>query len=262
MTFRQIILNAVGIGVICGFLLSLSQMTWVSPIIIAAEAYEAHPVIGAASHQHSKQNSTPEPTVKHEHNSDEWSPEDGTERTGYTVASNIFAAIGFAAIFLSAMSFLQVQGKIHLNGLQGAVKGLLWGGAGFMVFFVTPGLGLPPEIPGTEAAAIENRQTWWLLAVIAAAIAVYITAFAKTKLKWLALLVIALPFVIGAPHLSGPAFTHPDPQIVARLTDLHHQFIVATGLSNLVFWLLLGGTCAWALSRSVSKGWIETNVAR
>ncbi|NQZ10995.1 MAG: CbtA family protein, partial [Algicola sp.] len=49
MTFRRIILNAVGIGVFCGFLLSLSQITWVSPIIFAAEAYEAHPVIQPAS---------------------------------------------------------------------------------------------------------------------------------------------------------------------------------------------------------------------
>ncbi|MCJ8268519.1 MAG: CbtA family protein, partial [Psychrosphaera sp.] len=92
-------------------------------------------------------------------------------------------------------------------------------------------------------------------------IAVYIAAFAKTKLKWVALLVIALPFVIGAPHLNGPAFTHPDPQVVARLTELHHQFIVATGLSNLFFWLLLGGACAWALSRSASNDWNDKNVA-
>ncbi|NQZ10854.1 MAG: CbtA family protein, partial [Algicola sp.] len=210
----------------------------------------------------------------HQHNSDEWSPEDGRERTGYTIASNILAAIGFAAIILSGMSFLQVQGKIRLyedksgdkGAIKGVFKGIVCGAAGFIVFFVTPGRGLPPEIPGTEAAAIENRQTWWLLAVGAAAIAVYIAAFAKTKLKWLALLVIALPFIIGAPHhtvqgVAGPAFTHPDPQVVARLTELHHQFIVATGLSNLFFWLLLGGACAWALSRSASNDWNDKNVA-
>ncbi|MCJ8271077.1 MAG: CbtA family protein, partial [Psychrosphaera sp.] len=90
MTFRRIILNAVGIGVFCGFLLSLSQITWVSPIIFAAEAYEAHPVIQPALHQHAGlsdqqklQNQQSVTAAAHQHNSDEWSPEDGSERTGY-----------------------------------------------------------------------------------------------------------------------------------------------------------------------------------
>ena len=279
MVFRRIIFNAIFVGLLTGLLLSVVQIMGVTPIIFAAETYEieeeapavvvehlqeaqsvvhdhaahSHDELGHSTQGHDEQSSaleTVQATDVHEHDPEAWGPEDGAERTFYTVLSNVFAGIGFSAVILALMSQLQLQGITQIN----VMKGLAWGIAGFAAFFVAPGLGLPPEIPGTQAAAIENRQLWWVLAVICAGVGIAILAFAPVKLKLLGVLSIALPYLIGAPHITGPEFTHPDPAAVTALIELHHQFIVASGVANLVFWAALGVACAWVLNRWVLKG--------
>jgi cobalt transporter subunit CbtA len=196
----------------------------------------------------------PEPTVDdhagHVHNDEAWAPEDGIERTFYTYLSNILAAIGFAAVMLALMIQVQLQELAKVS----VARGLLWGGAGFVAFFAAPGVGLPPEIPGIEAAAIESRQSWWLLTVLAVAAGLAIVAFAPKLFKLAGIAFIALPYVIGAPHPADPAFTHPDPAAVAALSELHERFIFASGVSNLIFWLALGAASAWMLNRWLSSG--------
>jgi predicted cobalt transporter CbtA len=44
-------------------------------------------------------------------------------------------------------------------------------------------------------------------------------------------------------------FSHPDPAAVAALTELHEQFLIATGVGNLIFWIALGLVSGWAVSR-------------
>jgi predicted cobalt transporter CbtA len=44
-------------------------------------------------------------------------------------------------------------------------------------------------------------------------------------------------------------FQHPDPSTVEALTYLHQQFVVISGITNLVFWLLLGVACRLAFNR-------------
>jgi len=58
-------------------------------------------------------------------------------------------------------------------------SGLLWGAAGFLIFSGSPALGLPPELPGMTAAALDARQTWWIGTVIATAIGIGL--FSETK---------------------------------------------------------------------------------
>ncbi|BFM15804.1 hypothetical protein R50073_19870 [Maricurvus nonylphenolicus] len=181
----------------------------------------------------------------HSHDADAWAPEDGAERTFYTYVSNVLAAIGFAAVLLALMAQVQLQGLAQVS----IGRGLLWGGAGFIALFLVPGIGLPPEIPGIEAAVIGSRQNWWLLAVVSAAAGLGVIAFAPKFYKAGGAVLLALPFLIGAPHPAGPAFIHPDPKVVESLTNLHEQFIIASGISNLLFWLLLGAACAWVLNR-------------
>ena len=153
-------------------------------------------------------------------------------------------------MMLALMSQLQLQGSTSLS----LPKGLLWGGAGFLIFFAAPGLGLPPEIPGIEAAAIEHRQSWWLLCVVATAAGLAVVAFAPGAGKWLAVPLLLLPFLVGAPHAEGPLFSQADEQVVLALTRLHQQFIVASALSNLAFWLVLGALCAWVVRRRITPG--------
>jgi len=139
-------------------------------------------------------------------------------------------------------------------------KGVLWGLAGFIAFFAAPGIGLPPEIPGIEAAPLENRQGWWMLTVGVFIVGIGLLAFAPLKFKAISLVLFALPYIIGAPHGAGPEFTG-DAASVAALTELHSQFIMASGITNLVFWLVLGAISAWCINRWVLKGASDHAVA-
>ena len=277
MLFRNIIFNALLVGLLTGVLLSVLQLAGVSPIIFAAEEFEladkpapptsiikaSTPVSVAENHGHDHGETlksvselvTPlatvtasladEPHASHSHDLEAWAPADGSVRTFYTFASNILAAIGFAAIIMSLMTQTHLQGLAQLS----PCNGLLWGAAGFIALFAIPALGLPPEIPGMEAAAIENRQGWWLLAVLAAVAGLACLAFAPMKAKALGLLVLGLPFLVGAPHPQGPSIIHPDPTAFATMTQLHSDFIVASAATNLVFWLALGLISAILLNR-------------
>jgi len=233
MLFRRIIYNALLVGLITGLLLTAIQLFSVNPIIFAAEAYELE-----ETHDHG------------EHDHEAWAPREGLERTLSTTVANISASIGFAAILLALMSQVQIRNMQPINIL----KGSLWGLAGFVTIFVVPGIGLPPEIPGIQAAAVEHRQLWWIFAVICAGIGLAIIAFAAMKLKAIGLLFLALPYLVGAPHIEGPEFAHPDPTAVSALEQLHEQFILVSGITNLLFWLALGISCSWVLNRWVLQG--------
>ncbi|KEA63040.1 hypothetical protein ADIMK_2564 [Marinobacterium lacunae] len=43
---------------------------------------------------------------------------------------------------------------------------------------------------------------------------------------------------------EGPLFINEDPNAVLALSELHTQFIFASTLNNLVFWLVAGLMCA------------------
>jgi cobalt transporter subunit CbtA len=205
--------------------------------ISAEELVTATPEVGGEADDH----------AGHSHDAEAWTPADGGERTFYTFASNILAGIGFAAVLLALMVQTHTQGLTRVTPL----KGLAWGGAGFIALFVVPAIGLPPEIPGMEAAAIENRQGWWLLAVSAAVAGLACLAFAPRKMKALGVVVIAVPYLIGAPHPEGAVITHADAEVVTVLTQLHADFVMASALANLVFWLVLGLLSAYLLSRKL-----------
>lgn len=252
MLFRRIIFNALVIGLLTGFLLTVVQYVGVSPIIFAAEEFEVadeEPVLASSAHGEHDHGG-------HHHDAEAWAPEDGVERTFYTFLSNIFAGIGFSVVLLALMSQLQIKGVTTLT----VAKGLAWGTAGFIAFFAAPGIGLPPEIPGVQAAALEHRQWWWLFTVAASGAGLYVLAFAPNRMKLLGAGLIAMPYIVGAPHIAGPEFVHPDANAVATLTGLHHQFIIASSLANLVFWLALGALSAWVLNRRVLKD-IASNAA-
>jgi cobalt transporter subunit CbtA len=228
MVFRQIIFNALLAGIIAGLLLSVAQVLIIDPIIFAAESYEVE-------HDHGG----------HDHSSEAWAPQDGGERTAFTVIANICAGIGFAAVLIAIMSQLQAMGVTTLS----ITKGILWGCGGYVAMYVAPSIGLPPEIPGSEAPALESRQLWWLMAVIGVGVGMLALAFGSIKIKVAGVVAIALPYVVGAPKHVGALFSHPDPQAVIALTALHERFFIVTGAGNLLFWIALGLVSGWAVGR-------------
>jgi cobalt transporter subunit CbtA len=233
MIFYRIIYSAILIGIVTGVLLSCLQVVGLNPIIFAAETYEVEAAL-SSSDAHSD----------HSHDGAAWAPTDGFERTAYTFLANVLASTGFAAIMLALMNQFWLSRKRPVSWSQG----VLWGLAGYGALFLGPAIGLPPEIPGAVAAPVEHRQLWWALSAASVAIGLGIFAF-SARLKALGLLFLALPYVVGAPHTPGAMFQHSDPTAIEALVSLHQQFVVISGITNLVFWLLLGLACRLAFNR-------------
>ena len=221
--FRRIVFSACLAGVVAGSLLTAVQQLQVAPIIQEAETYEvADP--GAAAHAHADGSS-------HEH--DGWSPEDGLERTFWTGVANVGMGIGFALLLAAAFSF-----RSSVDWRQG----VLWGLGGYAAFFALPAFGLPPELPGTEAGVLQGRQTWWLVTVTLSAAGIALLGLARGwPWKAAAVVLIALPHLIGAPY--------PEAHSTLAPPELLQTFIVATATANAVFWVALGAGCAIAFKK-------------
>ena len=204
--FAAIVWRALLVGLLAGIALTAVQTVQVVPLISHAESYE-----------HSAAATTTE--------GQQWAPEEGTQRTLFTLLSNVLAAIGFALVLLSF---------IALRNLGGWRRGLLWGLAGFMVFFIAPTLsGLHPELPGTVAASLDARQLWWWTAVVSTAAGLWLAVF-SVELPWrgLGLLLVVTPYLLGAPQPEVAASLAPEAMV--------HAVISATAIASGVFWLLLG----------------------
>lgn len=216
-TFKRIVSAATLAGLLTGLLLTGVQEIQIKPMILKAEAYEDASAV--ASH-------APNALLENRlHEGSAWRPANGFERTLFSAIGNVSLAIGFALLLGAALSF---QGEA-----SSWRAGLLWGSAGYIVFFVAPSISLPPTIPGTEAAALANRQTWWLATVVMTATGLSVLIFARTwHVKLAGLVLVSITHLVGAPH----------PQINANATptELAYAFIYATALANAVFWLALG----------------------
>ena len=237
MIFSRIVYSSILAGILTGILLTCLQVASLNPIIFAAERYE---IETDATDDHADDGH-----VGHSHDHDAWAPADGLERTAYSFLANLLAATGFAAILMALMCLFCLKRKRAISWSQGA----LWGLAGYAALFLAPAIGLPPEIPGGVAAEIVHRQLWWVLTALSVSVGFGLLAFARKRFKPLGLLLLALPYVVGAPGIDGPMFPHPDPSSVEALVYLHQQFVVISAITNLVFWLILGLTCRIAFNR-------------
>lgn len=221
-TFRRIAFAAGFAGLLAGLLLTAVQQIRVIPMLLQSEVYEsaaaakqAEAAPAHAAHEH-----------EHKHEQEAWQPENGWQRTLFTAAANIVLAVAFALLLAAAIS-LTVETVDWRDGL-------LWGLAGYAVFFVAPALGLPPELPGTESAALGHRQLWWTLTVTLTAAGLGMLVFVRHwTVKIAGVLLLGLPHLIGAPPPQVHSSTAPG--------ELISAFIVATFVTNAAFWLALGG---------------------
>lgn len=218
---RPIMLAALLAAFIAGLTVFAVQSVRVVPLIIAAEAYEE---------------AAPPPTESagHSHEAEAWEPEEGFERQAYTALADVLVAFGFALV---------LTGLFALRGRPvDARQGLLWGAAGFAVFALAPALGLPPELPGTQAAALGLRQFWWLGTVLATAGGLALVVFQRTPMWRIAgVALLALPHLIGAPHPHEHGGSAP--------AELAAQFIVASLVTSAIFWAVLGSSAGWLYGR-------------
>lgn len=242
--FRNIVFLAAIAGLIAGVALTVIQQFGTQPLIVqaevveeanAAKAAQPHDHAAMGAHDHEALTAREEAAAGHAHDADAWEPADGVERFGWTLAANVVSGVGFALLLVS-LSELR-------GGLSSWREGLLWGLAGFAAFTLAPSIGLPPEAPGVEGAALLDRQVWWIATVAATAAGLALLAFGRSPLAALAgVVVIAAPHVVGAPlPPAPPAIPH----------DLEHRFVVAVIVTGFLFWATLG-TVAGALRRRLA----------
>ncbi|MEX5508939.1 CbtA family protein [Pseudomonas paralactis] len=215
-------------GLLAALLLTLLQSLWVSPLILQAETYEKAPVATEVAHEHGAG------AAAHSHDAEAWEPEDGWQRVLSTTGGNLVVAVGFA---------LMLAGLYTLRAPTRTAQGLLWGLAGYATFVLAPTLGLPPELPGTAAADLTLRQTWWIGTAASTAAGIALIVLGRNGLlKVLGVAILAVPHVIGAPQ----------PQVHSMLAPeaLEAQFKIASQLTNVVFWLALGLISAWLFRRN------------
>ncbi|MBI2253949.1 MAG: CbtA family protein [Proteobacteria bacterium] len=236
-TFRRLFIVAALAGLISGGFITVVHQVSTSRIILAAEVFEnaAEPAAESATagaavseategHDHSA----------HDHGAAAWAPEDGAERILYTAMADVLIGIAYALLLVAAYRIW--------GGQMNWRSGLYWGFAGFVAIVLSPNLGLPPEVPGTEAAPLLDRQVWWAATAILTAGGLALIFFGKRSLlAVLGLVLIILPHAYGAPQPAEYASVAPE--------ALEHRFIVAATITGLLFWAALGASTGYFYRR-------------
>lgn len=249
MIFPRLIWSSLAVALLVGTVQTGVQRWQAAPIILAAEVYEDQkaeapaPAQAVAAHAHAD-------GAAHQHdpaNAKEWEPANGAERIGWTWVANLLHAFSMALLVFAVMGVWRYQRGTALAALP--LAGLV-AAAGWLSFHLWPTLGLPAEVPGMDAAPLQARQVWWAMAVGSAAVACALMGFAKGKWRWpAAAVLLALPFVVGAPHLQGDALAGFGPEAHAALEQLVQQFVWATTWVALSFWLSMGVACGLVFQR-------------
>lgn len=222
--FRRIVFAAACAGLLTGVLVTAVHQAGTVPVILRAEVFEkAADAAHAASHAVAGE-------AAHEHDEHGWTPRDGLERTGYTALADILTSIGYALLLAAAFALLGRE--------VGVRTGLWWGLAGFAAFTLAPGLWLPPEVPGAEAAPLLDRQVWWSATALLTGGGLAFLAHGK-RWVWpvLGLAMIVAPHLWGAPQAAEPGGAAPP--------ALAHQFVIAVTVVSLLSWAILGASTAW-----------------
>ena len=225
--FRRMLLAALCAGLVSGVVAAVAHQLGTVPLILQAETYErAAPAAGQAA-------------PAHDHGAAaEWQPENGFERAAYTLAADLLTGIGFALLLAAGLALR--------GGDAGWHDGLFWGLAGFAAFTLAPGLGLPPELPGSEAGPLLARQLWWVMTAAATAGALALLAFTRAPVyAVLGAALIVLPHVYGAPDAGEHASMHA----ASAPEALTHRFAVSATVVSFLFWCALGALTGYFYRR-------------
>lgn len=236
---RLLVLLSVLAGVIVGTATTVFQYVSVTPLILQAEVFEqageAESIAVIVEEQSGTAAAIHTDATGHVHDEEAWGPTDGLQRNLFSWLANVLTATGFAFILTGLMS-------LKTNPI-GYTEGLLWGLAGFVTVTLAPGIGLPPELPGTPAADLNARQLWWSYTVIATGGGLALINYKRQTWAFaLAAALIVSPHLIGAPHPSHG-------EVGLAPAALESKFIVMATLMSLVSWVLLGPLCQIFLNR-------------
>ncbi|GGH65427.1 membrane protein [Comamonas phosphati] len=266
MLFRRLIWTSLFIALVVGSLQAVLQHRLAVPIILAAEVFEE----GASSqttvplplhdeHPHGAEQAGHAPLLatphEHEHAeaTQEWTPANGHERAFWTWVATVLNTLALALLALAAMATsLLATIRRGDQPARALPLGISVAVMGWFSLHLWPTLGLPAELPGMEAAALSARQGWWLWAAVSALGACALLALSRKSWRWpLAALLLALPFLVGAPQLAGDPLGAFGPEAQTQMRALQARFGVVTHLLAATQWLGIGWLGGWLFGRWV-----------
>lgn len=201
-------------GVVAGLAVAGLQHVATTPLILAAEVYEA------AQHAHDAAEQAA-PALE------------GFRRAAATSLATVAVATGYALILLAAMLF---SGETI-----GPRRAALWGACAFAATGLATSLGLAPQLPGAAETDLAGRQIWWL----ATAAATGAGLFALLRLEAAPAKIIGVA-LIAAPHFFWPTPAAPESTVPAELAA---RFAAASLAVQAASWALAGALAglAWRL---------------
>lgn len=194
-------------GLAAGVVLTLLYIGRIQPLILAAEGYEQGVDAALAA-----------PFMRYFD----------------TFLFNVLNGVGYGLLLAAILVMRRKR--------TGIGQGVLWGIAGFAVFVLAPAAGLPPELPGSIKAPIEDRQVWWLATVAATAGGIALmTLQARHIWMGVGVLLILLPHIVGAPHADVYGEVLP--------AELAARFVGVSIAAMALFWIVLGGVAGYCHDR-------------
>ena len=247
------IIRLLSAALVAGFLAAVVatglQLALTSPLIIAAERYETHaaldlqapderpasalPILLAHAHSghEAGQGSGQESGQESGQADSAWQPGPGLPRMAFTGLATLIGGVGYA-LLLGAVMLACGRAPTPERALGFAV-------AGFLAVALAPALGLPPELPGSEAAPLAARQAWWLMTAASTAMGLYLVAIRRVPVTILGgLVLLVAPHIAGAPEVAATASPLP--------AGLAAQFAARSLAIAFVFWATIGLAFGWA----------------
>ncbi len=238
--FQKMLAGALIAGCAAGLLAALLHFAFVQDLILTGELYESgeavHAPFGPGGHDHA--DDAAGEAAGHDHGSHDHGDESSAlARNGWTVLFTVLVYVAYAMMLVAGFGMAE-----SLGHRIGAAEGLLWGIAGFASFQLAPAMGLAPELPGTLAADLAERQVWWWGTVAATAVALALLGYVRKP--WavgLGVALLAAPHLIGAPAPGDYSGVAP-PEVAAAFAAR----VLGVGLA---VWAVLGWTAGYFWSR-------------
>lgn len=256
---QRMLTSALVAGCAAWLLAAVLHFAFVQKYILLGEEYETGaavhyagvaPATGAAATDAHSHDATAEEGHSHDatadegHDSAEAAHDHGDGEEVSTFTRNLWTTVFFGLVYVAyALILVAGFGLARTYGKTiTAREGLLWGVAGFAVFQLVPAMGLAPELPGTLAADLGERQVWWWGTAAATAIGLGLLGYGRSLVTTaLAVILLAAPHVIGAPELEGFSGVAP-PEVSAAFAAR----VLGVGLA---VWALMGWVAGFIWAR-------------
>ncbi len=208
-------------GLVAGLAVAALQHVTTTPLILAAEVYEA------AQHAHDATEAAAAPALE------------GLRRTAATSVATIAVSSGYALILLA---FMLVSGD-----RIGPRRAALWGACAFAATGLATSLGLAPQLPGAAETDLVGRQIWWLATAASTGAGLY----ALLQLDHVGAKAAGLALIL-APHFFWPTPAAPESTVPAELAA---RFTASSLTAQAIDWVLAGAFAGffWRLMNDASE---------